>query len=327
MNSKTFFLALIILAFTGKDILAQTSSTFDEIQLAPNSFWNGSNLSGGFNSGNAFFKNYYDTAYYSWDGFSVSNTTDTSTSGWSNIYSAMATPTSPAENYSVVGVTGYYGPTYCILTGASAGKLLMSTKITNSVMAYKSMKDGDSFAKKFGGLNGTDPDWFMLTITGFNSGQLTDTVNFYLADFRFANTSSDYIIKDWVTVNLEKLGNVDSIVFALSSSDVGAWGMNTPAYFCVDDLVTLNSGLGFSIEKTTSNLNVYPNPANDYITLFFEENSETEVEVYNLSGKLEISGLIDYNSQVVDVSNLPAGIYFIKSRSENGIKTSKFIKK
>ena len=37
------------------------------------------------------------------------------------------------------------------------------------------------------------------------------------------------------------LGSASSLVFSLTSSDVGTYGMNTPAYFAVDQLVLSDS--------------------------------------------------------------------------------------
>jgi hypothetical protein len=100
------------------------------------------------------------------------------------------------------------------------------------------MLNGDSFAKKFGGSGGNDPDWFFLTMTGKDAaGVVTGTVDFYLADFQFADNQLDYIVNNWRFVDLTPLGVVKSIEFSLSSSDTSAWGMNTPAYFAIDTIV------------------------------------------------------------------------------------------
>ncbi|MBT3193431.1 MAG: DUF4465 domain-containing protein, partial [Verrucomicrobia bacterium] len=47
----------------------------------------------------------------------------------------------------------------------------------------------------------------------------------------------DYIVGEWTWVDLTSFGPaVKSLHFSLSSSDNGAWGMNTPAYYAIDDL-------------------------------------------------------------------------------------------
>ena len=103
------------------------------------------------------------------------------------------------------------------------------------------MLNGDSFAKKFGGGDGNDADWFLLTIRGFDTlNQDIGTVDFYLADYRFADNSQDYIVNNWELVDLSLLGtNLASLQFEYSSSDVGDWGMNTPAYFAMDDFAAV----------------------------------------------------------------------------------------
>lgn len=78
------------------------------------------------------------------------------------------------------------------------------------------MKWGDGFARKF-----SDTDYFKLNIIGFKNGASTDTVPFYLAQ-------NGNIVSAWTWVDLKPLGNVDSVLFRLSSSDVGQFGMNAP---------------------------------------------------------------------------------------------------
>ena len=106
--------------------------------------------------------------------------------------------------------------------------------VTNTTYAALSMKNGDDFTKKF---SYEDKDWFKLLITALDkNGQPTGTaVELYLADFRTA--SSPGIITEWTMVDLTPLGNnVHTVTFDMQSSDTGAWGMNTPAYFCFDNL-------------------------------------------------------------------------------------------
>ncbi len=221
---------------------AQTVSDFENLTLSPNSFWDGSDLSGSFASGNVNFHNTYNTGWGIWDsGFAYSNMKDTTTSGYTNLYSARtAIGYSNSANYAVGQNNAKLH-----LTGAAAGKQINGFYATNSNYAYFSMKDGDSFAKKFGGVTGNDPDWFKLSVTGYYNGTpIFDTVDFFLADFRSADNAQDYILKDWQWVNLTTLGNVDSLVFLLNSSDTGTYGMNTPPFFCIDNFTTADATVG-----------------------------------------------------------------------------------
>lgn len=104
--------------------------------------------------------------------------------------------------------------------------------VTNATYTVLSMKNGDSFAKKF---SYEDKDWFKLTISGTDvSGTKTGEVEVYLADFR---TPEAYgILTEWKRVDLSTLGQVHRLDFTMSSSDGEGMWMNTPAYFCLDDI-------------------------------------------------------------------------------------------
>ena len=79
----TFFILLV-----GGLLQAQTLADFDELAVLPDSFLNGSDLSGGFRSGNVFLPNSFNEEFQSWSGWAISNTTDTTTPGFLNQYSA-----------------------------------------------------------------------------------------------------------------------------------------------------------------------------------------------------------------------------------------------
>ncbi|MEM9177023.1 MAG: DUF4465 domain-containing protein, partial [Myxococcota bacterium] len=67
----------------------------------------------------------------------------------------------------------------------------------------------------------------------------TGTVEFLLADYTAPGTEDDYIVTDWTFVDLSSLGVVSRLAFSFESSDVGAFGINTPTYFAIDNLQTV----------------------------------------------------------------------------------------
>ena len=48
--------------------------------------------------------------------------------------------------------------------------------------------------------------------------------------------AQDFILSQWTTMDLSPLGSPTRLAFSLSSSDNGPFGMNTPAYFALDNL-------------------------------------------------------------------------------------------
>lgn len=211
---------------------AAAVTTFDDLTLAPGSFYLPAATTT-FQSGAARFN--HDFTNFGggccWSGWSYSNTTDTTTPGFTNQYSAYTgSGNGGSANYAVA----YLGSPTVLFDGPSA---VPGGYFTNSTYAALSMLNGDGFAKKFGGTSGNDPDFLMLTITGWNAANLsTGSVDFYLADYRFADNASDYVVRDWTFVNLASLGTVSKLTFGLVSTDNGQFGMNTPAYFALDDL-------------------------------------------------------------------------------------------
>jgi hypothetical protein len=49
-------------------------------------------------------------------------------------------------------------------------------------------------------------------------------------------TSPPGVLATWTWFDLTALGTVDTITFTFDGSDQGAFGLNTPAYFAMDDL-------------------------------------------------------------------------------------------
>ncbi len=319
---------------------AQTVSDFENLTLAPNSFWDGGDLSGihsnslfssSFTSGDVIFPNVFDTTFGMpgiWgQGFAYSNMTDSVTSGFGNLHSARtASGVNGSSNY-VVGVKDAFNGVEPVihLTGAAVNNTVSGVYITNGTYAANSMRDGDAFAKKFGGATGNDPDWFKLTIWGFHINLPPDSIEFYLADYRFTNNAQDYIVTNWQWIDLTSLGLVDSIMFVLSSSDNGAFGMNTPPYFCLDNFNDQSVSIN-ELEKDNLHFTSYPNPVKDNVYIDLDANIRN-ISIIDVTGKTVLSeNNLKAGIHHFDLSNIKNGVYFIKAIADNNIKIEKIIK-
>ena len=227
-------IAILMMAATADAAIA----TFENLELLPQSYWNGADNSGGFASGGASFKNNYYRAdgYEWWDGFAYSNRTDILTQGMDGQYNAIS---GRGQGKSKIYGVAYIGWQESPIIKLGTAQILRGLYVTNDNSAYYAMRDGTLFSDKFGGATGDDPDWFKLSIKGKDTtGTVTGAVDFYLADFRFADNSQDYIFNTWQFVDLTSLGEVKTLEFTLTSSDTQPdVGMNTPAYFCIDTIV------------------------------------------------------------------------------------------
>lgn len=223
---------------------------FEDVDLNGADYYNGADEAGLFASSGFSFMNYYNKSYNSWYGFAVSSTTDNDYIGWGT----------PSEFNSCVGggmesrqfAVGYFSEYN--YNNDNQGPAIYAEKaykpeyvyVNNTAYAYQSMLYGDSYAKKFDA-----DDYFVLKIIGrTEKGEETGHVDFYLA-------KDGKIVNEWTKLDLTPLGAVSYIDFVMDSSDKSAYGMNTPAYFCIDNMkaeltddTPVASGIENVVEKT-----------------------------------------------------------------------------
>ncbi len=317
IKNSTKSLFALLLGVAAMSASAQYYSTFEDVNLGNTGVVNGKDGNTTIVSGELKYRTEYNNTYDYWSGgFAASNKVDVTTAGYTNIYSTIAGR--GANNSSKFAVGQPYG---IIVTN---GKQLTSIQITNTTFAALSMKNGDSFAKKFGGATGKDADFFRLIISAYLGGDEKDQkVTFYLADFRNDTDSLDYIMKDWSLVDLSSLGKADSIQFTMESSDVGQYGINTPTFFCIDNLNLAQCTCDGIAELYTKELSVYPNPVVDQ--LFVDQKfTGKKATIRSITGAVVTEAIINTNG--VDLSALNAGVYVITIADKQSLYTTRFIK-
>lgn len=316
-SKSTLALGAGIVLALSTSVQAQTTIGFESINLSAESFWDGSQGFGGFVVEDAIFPNTYNSDWDYWEaGFALSNITDNSKTGSEGLYIAQ-----PFEgvNNSVNYALGQNGTTLEFLNEQT----LDSIYVSNNVYAASIMKDGDGWiAKQFGsttnaagdddGTNGED--WFMLRIIGFDDeGLKTDSVDFYLADYRFADNKDDYILDTWQKIELSTLGNVKSVQFNLLSSDMSGVWLNTPSFFTLDN-VSYSEAMPNLVEvNQLSNItfSLYPNPATEIVQLNGAPIGE-RVQIYNALGKVVLSKTITSSSETIQLADFSKGIYLVE---------------
>jgi hypothetical protein len=229
---KTTISIVFFSLFSLTSVAVAQTADFEDLTLDANSHHD----NGAFSSRGASFNN--TSGPFGWSGFAYSNHTDTTTPGFGNQYSARpGSGAGASANYAVAYYSAFDPiPTITLAPSTTAA----SVSLTNTTYAYLSMRDGDAFAKKFGGVSGNDADWFKIIITGLDAQDASvGSLAFYLADYRFADNQQDYLINAWTSVDLSSLSAARKLTFAMDSSDSGAFGINTPTYFALDNLVTV----------------------------------------------------------------------------------------
>ena len=109
------------------------------------------------------------------------------------------------------------------------------------------------------------------------------------------------------------------IAFVYTSTDeiAAAWQ--------VDDVKVMGQGLVSVAENAEERLAVTPNPANESIR--FELQSEAQVAVYDLSGRMIVESRMGAGASQLNVSGLDNGVYFLSVSYADGTKeVARFVK-
>jgi len=202
--------------------------TFDDLALAPDSYFK-PGITTTFASGGATFRHEAPFGECCWSGFTYSSRTDTSTPGYGNDGSAIpGDGAGPGQdNYAVSNADG-------ALLSFSSEQSLAGAFFTNTTYTYLAVRDGnDGNVPAFVSGPFGPGDFLTLTVTGYDAGDaVTGSVDVALAD-------GTAILDQWTWVDLASLGLVKSLRFSYTGSDNGPFGLNTPAYFAMDNLTTV----------------------------------------------------------------------------------------
>lgn len=321
---------------------AQYNEDFELPVLSPDTAWFGQDQTTDgdtiYSNGFFNFELNYNSAWQSFSGFAVSNMTDVVTPGPSNQFSAITGSGATGSDQYGICYASEWSNNRVFIDDSYSWKSFSDVLITNTTYAYDAMLNGDGISKKFGtdtsaaGVNdGTNgEDWFLLTIYSLDIDTLRtgDSVNFYLADYRFTDPADDYIVNTWESVDVGALGDgglypIYGLDFVLTSSDTaGGFGMNTPAYFAIDNL---GGGYENILENQITKIEIYPNPTNGEVLI--QTITNAELQLFDMNGRL-IKREFAISSKVIwDLSDLDAGIYQLISSHNGELSQSKIIKK
>ena len=298
--------------------------TFDSVGLPLDTFWNGqdTNL---YKEGKFTLEAKYDTSFggYWSSGIAISTMRDDSTGDFTNLHSSVTGGGHNSDAYGVVSAAQeaeihvgqlFYWPVW------------MEGFVTNTTYAYTSMSEGDQFAKKFGGASGDDPDYFFIRFRFYydSSATIEDShFDFYLADFRFEDNAQDYIVDDWVYVDLNDYPNYEHPGYMMSmqvySSDTGQFGINTPAYFCIDDLRWDMAG---GVEDRTQETFVIQVKEDAFQV---ETVSRSSVRLLDMQGRMLVSS-DQGTTHTLQTHSLPQGIYVVVVKEEGSTSAQKVVR-
>jgi uncharacterized repeat protein (TIGR01451 family) len=85
----------------------------------------------------------------------------------------------------------------------------------------------------------------------------------------------------------------------------------------------------FNVDDNANQLKVFPNPANEMLSISLQNYNIENCIITNALGQIVYNSANEINANhkiLLNISNLSAGVYFVKVRSSNGTYNAKFIK-
>jgi len=134
-------------------------------------------------------------------------------------------------------------------------------------------------------------------------------------------------IKNGNNLNMGKMISVENPLLVCIEVDDATWSaanwtnIDPASNFDTNCNVSCSSATT-EISENTVEINIYPNPTKNYFTI--ETQQPQLITVYSVLGKEILTNNIN-SSTVIDLSELPSGIYFLNATNDHGVVSTKKI--
>lgn len=174
---------------------------------------------------------------------------------------------------------------------------------------------------------------FPIAAYDHSGGKCSITGGYVYRGTQFPALQGRYFFADYCSTQIGSLNSDDSITWtsAFSGNNFSTFGVNNQNELFV---AAVNSGKIFRITTTSLGTNessistqikVYPNPASKKVFIEGVKDKNTTVEIISFEGRKVLEqGKIE-NDNSVNISGIPAGVYFINLNSGNEKSYSKKI--
>lgn len=151
-------------------------------------------------------------------------------------------------------------------------------------------------------LSGTSANITLATLVNMNQNTADETTNFYATVVSNLDTSAGAFVDQVLTNNTD----ANQITFK-------PCGPN-------------NTGIN-NVNASDLNIDIFPNPVNDYFTVRSSKEPMQSIKVMDISGRVVATqALNDTKEGIIQLDAIPAGMYFLKIETAAGIASAKIIK-
>lgn len=125
---------------------------------------------------------------------------------------------------------------------------------------------------------------------------------------------------DWTVASLDNIGRTIRFI-----NETTGWigGYNGAIYKTING--GISTGLSNNIEKNS--YSIFPNPTSDFITLNIDNltNKDLTFNIYNMTGNLVKSEMLQQNNQQINIRDLNNGIYMVEIKTKEWTENQKLI--
>lgn len=175
---------------------------------------------------------------------------------------------------------------------------------------------------------------FPIAAYDHSGGKCSITGGYIYRGTQYPALQGRYIFADYCSTQIGILNSDNSITWtsAFSGNNFSTFGVNNQNELFVAAVnsgkifrVTTSTTLGTQENDLSNQIKVYPNPASKKVFIEGVKDKNTSVEIINFEGRKVLEqGKIE-NDNSVDISGIPAGVYFINLNSGNQKSYSKKI--
>lgn len=155
----------------------------------------------------------------------------------------------------------------------------------------------------------------LVTDDGKSAGRIT-------YDWNFSDEDWEYDSKSESALNEYGISDYNKNMKWNSSENI--WNMENSRVYYFRNVSSVNEN-----KSENSNLHIYPNPCNNFLTIEIIglENANVEYQIYSITGRLiEKGSLVTLESKDLDVCNLKKGFYLLKVKSNQKQYSKTFVK-
>jgi hypothetical protein len=159
----------------------------------------------------------------------------------------------------------------------------------------------------------------------FEDSDFVSDISVIGSDWKNFNLDSmAYILVDTVVYYLKTYADTDSSYYKIYFT--GFTGTSEGKYTFMQKQLFATST---EDQEVSSLLEVYPNPATDRINLVFDYTGVSEINIFDLTGRIVYSRPYDvygFTNMSLDISSLNPGIYIMRVKTGNESNSTRFIK-